>query len=92
MALLAKRGEKALEDAAFLKMHKAKSTIHPTRVVFLRGKGPGFTGALFYFPQKDKNGAPTISPDEKEIDFYFQIERFELMTFFQPQKMSDAQG
>ena len=46
----------------------------------------------YFFPKKDAAGAPTITADEKEVDFYLRIGPNQIRTFFEPKKMVDAQG
>jgi hypothetical protein len=93
MYIFQQRGEKAFESAGYLQTKKTKQKISPTHVAFLKGPdGQSVTGAVFYFPKKGANGEPTISPDEKEIDFYLHIGDSKLLTYFEPKKMVDSQG
>ena len=93
MYIFQQRGEKAFESAAYLQTKKTKTKLSPSHVAFLKGPdGQSVTGAVFYFPKKSANGEPTISPDEKEIDFYLQVGDAKLLTYFEPKKMIDSQG
>jgi hypothetical protein len=93
MYIFQQRGEKAFESVAYLQTKKAKEKISPSQVKFLKGPdGQSVTGAVFYFPKKSASGEPTISPDEKEIDFYLQVGDAKLLTYFEPKKMVDSQG
>jgi len=93
MYIFQQRGEKAFENAAYLQTKKLKTKMSPSHVAFLKGPdGASVTGAVFYFPKKSANGEPTISPDEKEIDFYLQVGDAKLLTYFDPKKMVDSQG
>jgi len=93
MYIFQQRGEKTFESAAYLQTKKAKAKISPSHVAFLKGPdGASVTGAVFYFPKKGANGEPTISPEEKEIDFYLQVGDAKLLTYFEPKKMVDNQG
>ena len=49
-------------------------------------------GAVFYFSKKGAGDEPSISPDEKEIDFYLQMADAKLLTYFDPRKMVDSKG
>jgi hypothetical protein len=87
------RGEKAFETASYMQLKKTKQKIAPSHVSFLKGPdGASVIGAVFFFPKKGANGEPTISPDEKEIDFYVQVGDQKLVTYFEPKKMVDSQG
>ena len=59
---------------------------------FLKSPDGGVNGAVFYFPKKSAGEEPTISPDEKEIDFYLQMGGAKLITYFDPRKMVDSKG
>jgi hypothetical protein len=87
------RGEKAFENVAYIEAKRTKQKISPSHVAFLKGgDGETVTGAVFYFPKKSANGEPTISSDEKEIDFFVQLGGSKLLTYFDPRKMVDAKG
>lgn len=93
MAIFQIRGEKAFENAAYIQLKKTKQKVSPSHVAFLKaGDGTTVNGAVFYFPKKSANGEPTISPDEKEIDFYLQVGDAKLLTYFDPKKMVDGKG
>jgi hypothetical protein len=92
MAIFEKRGEKAFQNAAYLELKKSKQKLTPTKVTFQLGADDSVIGAVFHFPRKGSNGEPTISPDEKEIDFFVQIGDAKLMTDFDPRKMVDSKG
>jgi hypothetical protein len=93
MYIFQQRGEKAFERAAYLQTKKVKTKVPPSHVAFLKGPdGQSVTGAVFYFPKKSANGEPTISPDEREVDFYLQVGDAKLLTYFEPKKMVDSQG
>jgi len=93
MSVFELRGENAFKDAAFLQMKKSKQKIGPDRVEFQKGAdGTSVQSVKFFFPKKDANGAPTISADEKEVDFYVRVGADQIRTFFEPMKMVDSQG
>ena len=92
MAIFQQRGEAAFVTAAYIQSKKDKQKISPSHVTFFRApNGETVTGAVFYFP-KAQNGQPTVSPDEKEVDFHLQIGEQKLDTFFEPRKMVNSQG
>jgi len=93
MHVFKQRGEKAFESAAWVQLKKSKQKLIPTHVLFRKGPdGASVIGAVFFFSKKGTNGAPTITPDENEIDFYLLIADQKLITYFEPKKMVDNQG
>ncbi|MGB0036757.1 MAG: hypothetical protein WBP79_14900 [Candidatus Acidiferrales bacterium] len=93
MYIFQHRGEKAFEKVCSIEMKKTKLKLSPTHVKFQRsGDGETVVGVVFYFPKKQANGEPTISADEKEIDFFLQVGDARLNTYFEPKKMVDIQG
>jgi hypothetical protein len=93
MVIFQQRGEQAFQSAANIQLKKNKQKLSPSKVVFLKGPdGTTVTSAIFYFPKKGSNGEPTISSDEKEIDFYLQIGGSKIFTNFDAKKMADNQG
>lgn len=92
MSVFEQRGENAFKDVAFLQMKTTKQKINPSRVEFQKGADGTVQSVEFFFPKKDANGAPTISADEKEVDFYLRVGPNQIRTFFEPKKMVDAQG
>lgn len=93
MAIFQIRGEKAFESVSYIQLKKTKQKISPSHVGFLKGAdGQTVNGAVFYFPKKASNGEPTISSDEKEIDFFLQVGDAKLLTYFDPRKMVDSKG
>lgn len=91
MAIFQVRGEKAFETAGYITPKKTKQKVYPSHVAFLKN-GDTVNGAVFYFPKKSANGEPTISNDEKEIDFFLQVGDAKLLTYFDPRKMVDSKG
>jgi hypothetical protein len=92
MQIFQHRGEQAFEKTAYLTVKKTKEKLYPTKVDFLKTSDGTVNGAIFYFPRKSANGEPSISSDEKEIDFYLQMGDAKLMTYFDPRKMVDSKG
>jgi hypothetical protein len=92
MAIFQHRGEQAFMDTAFIQLHKSKQKLSPSKVEFQKDSSGKVVGAVFEFPKKTPSGEPTISPDEKEIDFNLQIAGSWLRTYFSPKQMVDSQG
>jgi hypothetical protein len=93
MSIFQLRGEQAFQNVAYIQLKKTKQKVSPSKVAFLKGPdGTTVTGAVFYFPKKSSNGEPTISSDEKEIDFYLQVGGSKILVNFEPKKMADNQG
>ncbi|HTV60912.1 MAG TPA: hypothetical protein VMJ93_18710 [Verrucomicrobiae bacterium] len=93
MQLFQHRGEQAFEKEAYLEIKKSKEKVYPSKVNFLKpGDGQSVTGAIFFFPRKGANGEPTVSPDEKEVDFYLFLGGSKILTYFDPRKMVDSKG
>jgi hypothetical protein len=92
MAIFQQRGEQAFMDTAFIQLHKSKQKLNPSKVEFQKDSTGKVVGAVFMFPRTTASGDPTISPDEKEIDFNLQIAGSWLRTYFSPKQMVDSQG
>jgi hypothetical protein len=92
MHILQQQGEKSFEENAFLEIKRTKAKVSPSHVAFVRRANGKVTSAILYFPRRDANGAPTLAPNDKEIDLYFQIGGRKLRTYFEPEKMIDSQG
>jgi hypothetical protein len=92
MAIFQQRGEQAFKETAFIQLHKTKQKLSPTDVTFQKGPNGEVMNAVFSFAKKGANGEPTISSEEKEIDFNVQIGGSWLRTFFSPKQMVDSEG
>lgn len=93
MAIFQIRGEDAFSKAAWLQLKKSKDKVFPTKVVFLKAAdGATVSGVVFCFAKNGASGAPTIAPDEKEMDFYLMVGGSKILTAFDPRKMVDSQG
>jgi hypothetical protein len=92
MQIFQHRGEEAFQQTAYLEPKKTKQKLYPTKVAFLKSSDGSVTGAVFYFSKKGTSGEPSISPDEKELDFYLQMGDAKLLTYFDPRKMVDNKG
>jgi hypothetical protein len=84
--------EKFFQDAAFLQTKKSKEKISPTHVVFEKNAQGSIQDAIFFFPKTTPSGAPTISNDEKEVQFSCKIADQTVRVGFRPQEMVDSQG
>lgn len=84
--------EKFFQDNAFLQMKKSKDKISPTHVVFEKNSQGSVQDAVFFFPKTTSSGAPTISSDEKEVQFSCKIADQTVRMGFKPQEMVDSQG
>jgi hypothetical protein len=92
MSVFQQRGEDAFKTAAFLEVKKTKTKLNPTKVEFQKNADGKVVGVVFSFPKKNANGEPTISPDEKDVDFDVQVADSWLRTSFSPKQMQDSQG
>ena len=92
MVIFKTRGEDAFKNAAFIQLKKTKKKISPSKVEFQETADGKVVGAIFSFPKKDASGEPTISSDEKEIDFNLQIGDAWVRTVFNPKQMVDSLG
>jgi hypothetical protein len=87
------QNEKFFQENAFLEMRKSKQRISPSHVAYKRGqKGVLVAAAVFFFPKKTASGDPTISPDEKNVEFICKLEGSVLRVGFELQKMVDHSG
>jgi len=93
MAPFTRKDEKFYQTNAYLQSKKSKQKILPSHVRFERdAKGILVTSALFFFPRKTAAGEPTISADEKSVEFNCNMDGVNLRVNFEPQKMVDQTG
>ena len=90
--LSAPRRRSISKDRVHRTQRRPKQKLYPTKVAFTKGSDGTVNGAVFYFSKKGAGGEPSISPDEKEIDFYLQMGGAKLLTYFDPRKMVDSKG
>src|ERR1700726_1383561 len=64
----------------------------PSHVRYERDEKGFVAAAVFLFPRKTEWGVPTISPDEKTIEFTCKIEGSPPRVAFELQKMVDQNG
>jgi hypothetical protein len=85
--------EKALQGTATLAGKKTKQHITATKAQLVRSPdGKGVQGIIFSFPRQADNGEPSISPNEKAVEFTCAVAKVKLQTTFDLSKMEDAKG
>jgi hypothetical protein len=84
--------EKFFQDNAFLQTKKSKDKISPTHVVYEKNAKGSVQDAIFFFPKTTSSGTPTISGDEKEVQFSCKIADQTVRVGFRPQEMVDQSG
>jgi hypothetical protein len=86
------KDEKFFQANAFLEMKKSKQKISPSHVRYEHAQNGAVSQAIFFFSRKTASGDPTISRDEKLVEFICNIEGSMLRVGFEPQKMVDKNG
>jgi hypothetical protein len=84
--------EKFFQDNAFLQTKKGKDKISPSHVVYEKKANGSIQDAIFFFPKATSAGSPTVSPDEKEVQFSCKIADTTVRVGFRPQEMVDQSG
>lgn len=84
--------EKFFQENAFLQTKKSKEKISPTHVVYEKSASGSIQDAIFFFPKATSSGTPTISGDEKEVQFSCKIADTTVRVGFKPQDMVDQSG
>lgn len=84
--------EKFFQDSAFLQTKKSKDKISPTHVAYEKNAKGSIQDAIFFFPKTTSSGAPTISGDEKEVQFSCKVADQMVRVGFRPQEMVDSAG
>lgn len=84
--------EKFFQDSASLQTKKSKAKISPTHVVFEKNAKGSIQDAIFFFPKATSSGEPTISNDEKDVQFSCKIADQTVRVGFRPQEMVDQSG
>lgn len=92
MTPFAQHDEKFFQEKAFLQTKRSKDKILPTHVVYERNEKGSVQDAIFFFPKTTSSGAPTISGDEKEVQFSCKIADSPVRVGFRPQEMVDQSG
>jgi Ca-activated chloride channel homolog len=84
--------EKFFQRRAFLEMRSRDRELSPSHVMYQRDAKGHLKQVVFFFPKKTPSGEPTITPDEKDVEFECQIADSTLHVGFNPQKMTDQAG
>jgi hypothetical protein len=85
--------EKTLQADATLAGKKTKQTIHATKAEFVRSPdGKVIQGVVFSFPKQTDNGEPSISPNEKAVEFTCAVGKVKIQTTFDLSKTEDTKG
>ncbi len=85
--------EKALQGTATLTGKKTKQHITATKAQLVRSPdGKAVQGIIFSFPKQADDGEPSISPNEKAVEFTCAVAKVKLQTTFDLSKMEDAKG
>lgn len=92
MTPFSRQDEKSFQDNSFLQTKKSKDKILPTHVVYERNEKGSVQDAIFFFPKTNSSGSPTISSDEKEVQFSCKIADQTVRVGFRPQEMVDQSG
>jgi hypothetical protein len=92
MTPFAQHDEKFFQDNAFLQTKKGKDKISPSHVVYEKKANGSIQDAIFFFPKATSSGSPTISPDEKEVQFSCKVADTTVRVGFRPQEMVDQSG
>ena len=92
MTPFAQHDEKSFQDSAFLQTKKGKGKISPSHVVYEKNAQGSIQDAIFFFPKTASSGEPTISGDEKEVQFSCKIADQTVRVGFKPQEMADQSG
>ena len=84
--------EKSFQDKAFLQMKKGKLKLPANRVTYQRDSSGRVGAVIFFFPKQTSEGAPSILPEETDVQFNCRIADTNLRVNFKPPKMQDQQG
>jgi hypothetical protein len=85
--------DEAIRKNTWLIFKKSQMKINPADVGLLRSRGQKrIISMTFKFNKKAEDGTAYLSPDEKEIEFDMQADKFMLKAKFQPAKMMAKDG
>lgn len=85
--------DKALQGAAVLTEKKTKQHISATKAELVHSEdGKTLQGIVFSFPKQQGNGEPSISPNEKAVEFTCVAGKAKIQTTFDLSKMEDSKG
>jgi hypothetical protein len=92
MAPFQRKDEKEYAGLAWLQVKPSKDKITPSHVTYTRDDKNAVTAAVFYFPKKKADGAPTIPEGTKGADFFCKVGASTMHAVFDLQKMQDQKG
>lgn len=92
MSPFANLDEAAIAKEAYIEMKKSKVKFAPSDVKIQRSADEKTIQAVTFSFPKTANGQPTITPDEKGIQFACSLPGVTMKFNFDPQKMADKQG
>ncbi|MGC1255240.1 MAG: hypothetical protein WA867_06775 [Candidatus Acidiferrales bacterium] len=85
--------EKALQGAAVLIGKKTKQHISATKAELVHSEdGKTLQGIVFSFPMQTGGAEPSISPNEKAVEFNCVVGKVKIQTTFDLSKMEDSKG
>jgi hypothetical protein len=85
--------DQALQGAAVLIEKKTKQHIRATKAELVHSEdGKTLQGIVFSFPKQVENGEPSISPNEKAVEFTCVAGKAKIQTTFDLSKMEDSKG
>jgi hypothetical protein len=85
--------EKALQGVAVLIGKKTKQHISATKAELVHSEdGKTLQGIVFSFPMQAGSGEPSISPNEKALEFNCVAGKVKIQTTFDLSKMEDSKG
>ncbi len=85
--------EKALQAVAVLIGKKTKQHISATKAELVHSEdGKTLQGIVFSFPMQAGGGEPSISPNEKAVEFNCVVGKVKIQTTFDLAKMEDSKG
>lgn len=85
--------ETALQGTASLTSKKTKQHISATKAELVHSEdSKTLQGIVFSFPMQSGNGEPSISPNEKAVEFNCIVKKVKIQTTFDLSKMEDSKG
>lgn len=94
MSAFNRASESTLRDKTYLVPRKSKQKVTASQVEIVRtADGNRINAIVFHFPKTNATGQPTISAEEKEIQFLSRgADLFQIKATFDVRKMIDLQG
>jgi hypothetical protein len=81
-----------LKAHSYLMLKSTKEKLTPQNVVIEKGQNDKVVALIYEFSKKSATGEPTISANEKGVEFYAEAGKTPLKTTFEISKMADKQG